>query len=100
MRSVRVEPFTDEHLAEAAELLAVRHERHRAAVPLLAAANCRAALEDLWRTESVSGAVGKPAGRVATFVLAEVNERAPFGRSAWVLHAGHATDDDELLRDV
>jgi ribosomal protein S18 acetylase RimI-like enzyme len=100
MSSIRIEPFEDGHLDGAAEVLAARHERHRAALPMLAQGDPQAALEALWRKGVASGAVGLRAGRVAAFVLAEVGERSVFGRSAWVPHAGQATDDDELLRDV
>ena len=100
MSSVSIEPFQDGHLAGAAEELAARHERHRSAVPLLAPGDSRAALEGLWRKKGVSGAVALRDRKVAAFVLAEVGERARFGRSAWVPHAGHATGDDELLRDT
>jgi ribosomal protein S18 acetylase RimI-like enzyme len=100
MNSLQIVPFGGTHLDQAAAVLAARHKRHRTALPVLAQGDPQSALEALWRTKSVSGAVGYQAGRVAAFVLAEVGERAVFGRSAWIPHAGHATDDDELLREV
>ncbi|HWJ30787.1 MAG TPA: hypothetical protein VNR59_00485 [Gaiellaceae bacterium] len=36
MPDVEIRPFSDQHVGAAAELLAVRHERHLAAEPLLA----------------------------------------------------------------
>ena len=100
MSPVRIEPFTDNHLGGAAEVLAARHERHRAAVPLLAPGDARAALDALWRKRGISGAVALADGRVAGFVMAEVVSHPLFGRCAWVAHAGHAADDGELLRDI
>src|SRR6059058_1339256 len=35
MPDLQIRPFSDEHLDEAARLLAARHERHRASEPLL-----------------------------------------------------------------
>jgi len=60
----------------------------------------RASLEALWRKEGVSGVAALRDGRVAAFVLAQVGDRRHFGQSAWVLHAGHAAEEGELLRDV
>ena len=100
MSSLQIVPFSEIHLDGAAELLAARHMRHRAALDPVAPGDPLAALETLWRRQGVAGAVGLRAGKVASFILAEVAERAVFGRSAWVGHAGHATNDDELLRDV
>ena len=100
MATTRIEPFTAEHLAGAAETLAARHHRHRRELPQLAAGDARAALESFWRTPGVSGTAAIQDGRLEAFVLAEVSDRPPFGRCAWVAHAGHAGDDGELLRDV
>ncbi len=100
MNPFKIEPFSDEHLAGAAELLAARQERHRAALPQVPVGDPRASLEALWRMEGVSGVAALRDGRVAAFVLAQVGDRRHFGQSAWVLHAGHAAEEGELLRDV
>ena len=56
MAPLEVVPFSDEHLDDAAALLAARHARHRAAEPLLPeVADPLAAVELEWRTEGASG---------------------------------------------
>ena len=51
-------PFADEHLDTAAEMLAARHERHRAAEPLLPAdVDFRAQLESEWSVDGASGVI-------------------------------------------
>jgi ribosomal protein S18 acetylase RimI-like enzyme len=100
LNSVRIEPFGEEHLASAADILGARHAHHRDELPLVAPGEARAFLDALWRNPGTSGAVAVRDGRMEAYVLAQVAERALFGRSAWIGHAGHAGDDDELLREV
>jgi GNAT superfamily N-acetyltransferase len=53
---MEIVPFTDDHLDAAAEMLAARHARHRAAEPLLPAeVDLRAEVEKEWRAEGASG---------------------------------------------
>src|SRR6266516_6218718 len=62
MSRPEIVPFADEHLDDAAALLAARHARHREAEPLLPElADPRAALEAEWREEGALG-VFSPAG--------------------------------------
>jgi len=56
MAPLEVVPFADEHLEDAAALLAARHARHREAEPLLPAlADPLAAVEQEWRADGASG---------------------------------------------
>ena len=62
MSGLEVVPFSDEHLGDAAALLAARHARHREAAPLLPElADPLAAVETEWRAEGASG-VFSPGG--------------------------------------
>jgi ribosomal protein S18 acetylase RimI-like enzyme len=97
---VRIERFGEQHVALAADVLGARHARHREELPQVAPGEVRDFLEALWRIPGTSGAVAVRGGRVEAFAVAQVAERALFGRSAWIGHAGHAGEDDELLREV
>ncbi len=94
------QPFSADLIPGAADVLAARQERHRAALPQVPVGDPRASLHALWQIEGVSGVAALRDGRVAAFVLAQVGDRRHFGHSAWVMHAGHASEDGELLRDV
>jgi GNAT superfamily N-acetyltransferase len=55
---VEIVAFTDEHLDDAAEMLAARHARHREEEPLLPRdVDVRAQVEKEWRAEGASGVV-------------------------------------------
>jgi ribosomal protein S18 acetylase RimI-like enzyme len=95
-----IEPFTDQHLDGAARLLAARHDAHRATEPLVADADCRAALEMAWRKPRASGAVALRDGRVAAYVIGRVAENDVWSTHAWVDRAGSASTDAEPARDV
>ena len=103
MRGIEIRPFSDDHVDDAARLLADRHRRHRAAEPLVAdVIDFRAQVERDWRHEGASGAVALRAGDVVAYV---VGRPARYGTTerGWMLVdlAGHAVDGDpELLRDV
>ena len=65
---LEVRAFEDADVEGAAELLTERHERHRAAEPLLAPAEDAAALvARAWRKEGTSGAVAVGEGEVAGY---------------------------------
>lgn len=93
-------PFSDDHLDEAAELLASRHSAHRAAEPLLADANAREALEAAWRREGASGFVAVRDGEVVGYLLGRVADSRYLGRHAWIERAGHASAEPEAIRDL
>jgi len=96
-----VEPFAEEHLDAAAELLAKRHERHREAEPLLpAAVDFRAEVEALWRKEGASGAVAFADGQLVGYLIGAPRENPVWGPNVWVELAGHGVDDAEVARDL
>jgi GNAT superfamily N-acetyltransferase len=92
---VKIVPFTEQHLDAAVELLAARHERHRAAEPLLPAEiDFRAEIEALL-SDGATGAFTDGA-----YVLGHSRAAERWGPNIWVGAAGHAAEDPELLRDV
>ena len=96
MARIETVPFADEHLDAAAELLAVRHARHREAEPLLPELeDPRAAIEAEWRTDGASGVFSERAYLIA----APVTIRGHTWMRAGI--AGQAIDGDwEAMRDV
>lgn len=103
MSGHRFEPFADEHLADAAELLAARHRRHLAEERLLAAEpDFRAEVEEAWREEGASGSVVTEGGELRGYLLAAPR---PFTNTGLTWHlvgfAGLALEGDpEVLRDL
>jgi GNAT superfamily N-acetyltransferase len=100
MSALEFRPFADEHVGEAGLLLAARHERHRAAEPLLADADPEEAIRTARMEEGVTGTVALRAGRVVGYVLAELGEHLYFDHYAWIEHACHAAEDPEVARDL
>lgn len=100
MSTTHFEPFASGHLEAAAEVLRARHAEHRRHAPLLAAGDALAALQSDWIKEGRSGIVATRDGRVAGFVLGQVQTHPLFGRCARIAHAGHAAEEGELLRDL
>ena len=106
MSRLELQPFADEHLDAAAELLAERHRRHRTAEPALPArfedaAAAREEVERAWRREGASGAAGFLDGRLAGYLLGAPEDEAHWGGpNVWVGYAGHAAADPELVRDL
>ena len=90
---MEIVPFADAHVDAAAELLAARHERHRAAEPLLPGdVDFRAEVEKEWAVEGASGVVSRDGYLFG----------AP-GRQGWfsVGVCGHALSGDaEHARDL
>jgi ribosomal protein S18 acetylase RimI-like enzyme len=101
MPGLEIQPFSDEHLGDAGELLAERHRRHREAEPLLTEpADYRAEVEALWHGELASGVVGTRNGRVVGYVLGIRKDDKVWGPNVWVDPAGHAVEQAEDLRDL
>jgi GNAT superfamily N-acetyltransferase len=94
---LEVVPFSDEHVDAAAELLAARHARHRAAEPLLPElADPLAAVEREWREEGAAGVFADDG-----YLIASPQEI--WNGPTWmrVGIAGHAlAGDPELVRDL
>jgi GNAT superfamily N-acetyltransferase len=97
-------PFADQHLDDAARLLAARHARHCAAEPLLPAAFqdpavARGAVEEAWRADGASGVVAEREGTVVGYLVG-APRNASWGPNIWVETAGHAVEEAETLRDL
>lgn len=100
--------FTSELLPEAAELLALRHQRCRKKQPGLPARfeqpdACRVAIEALRSREWADGVAAIKDGRLLGFLIGEMVLDELWGRSGWVRYAGCALapdQDAELVRDL
>jgi ribosomal protein S18 acetylase RimI-like enzyme len=105
---LEIMPFADEHLNEAARLLADRHARHRAAEPLLSPRFeepelARAELERAWHVDDASGAAAFRNGRMAGYLVGAPRPDPVWGANLWVEAPGHAIDqaeDAEVVRDL
>lgn len=96
MPDVEIHPFSDEHIGDAAQLLAERHGRHRAAEPLLPdVTDFRAQVERDWRMENASGAVAVVDGSVDGYLIGRVTDE-----DCLVDLAGFAARRAELIRDL
>jgi GNAT superfamily N-acetyltransferase len=100
-----VRPFAEEDIAGAAELLAERHRRHRAAESLLPAAYeepgaAAAEIEALWRADGAAGAAAFRGGRMAGYLIGTHREESVWGQNGWVEPAGHAAAQPEDVRDL
>lgn len=97
--TIEIVPFHVGLLPAAADLLARRHRRDRAAVSLLPARfeESRAALvavREVWNKPWTTGAAALRDGRLAGFLMGEVKADTLRGRHVWVHLAGHALADD------
>jgi ribosomal protein S18 acetylase RimI-like enzyme len=100
MRGVEIQPFSDDHLDDAARLLEERHGRHRAVEPLLREqANFRGEVETLWAGDEASGAVALRDDRVVGYLLGAPRDDS-WGPNIWVEAAGHAAEETEDVRDL
>jgi GNAT superfamily N-acetyltransferase len=100
MSRLELRPFADEHLDDAAQLLAARHAGHREAEPLLGNQDPRAAVEKEWQRGGTSGAVALRDGRIAGYLIGTVHDHELWQRHVYADRASHAAEDTELLRDV
>jgi len=105
MARLEIRPFSDEYLAHAGELLAARHQAHRAAEPLLPRryeepGEAAKEVEALARSEGASGAVALRGSRVVGFLLGIRKRDEIWGPNTWVELAGHAVEQPEDLRDL
>jgi len=108
MRGIETRRFTADDLPAAAELLAARHRRHRAAEPLLGndfedPAVAQEHLSQQWQDDDLSGSVALADDRVVGYLLAAEKARTTWGDNAWVESGGHALADDcpaEVAREL
>jgi GNAT superfamily N-acetyltransferase len=105
MAGLELLPFADEHLDEAARLLAARHARHRAAEPLLRTrfedpAAARSEIEATWREGEPSGAVALRDGRLFGYLFGAPRPQPSWGPNVWVELVGHAVEEAEVVRDL
>lgn len=105
MARLEVVPFSDEHLEDAARLLAARHARHRVAEPLLPerfeeqdAAHDE--VVEAWRADGASGAAALREGRLVGYLVGAPRNPEDWGENIWVEMAGHAGEDAEEIRDL
>ena len=92
---LEIAPFGDEHLGDAAVLLAARHARQRLVEPLLSAAfekpdAARTELEAAWRSDGASGAVALGSGRLVGYLIGAPRRGTAWGPNVWVEPSGHA----------
>ena len=98
---LEVRSFAAGDVEAAAALLAERHERHRAAEPLLAPVGDSVALvRRAWEKEAASGTVAVDGGEVVGYLLGSVNESQWWKRHVWIGLAGHAAREPEVVRDL
>jgi ribosomal protein S18 acetylase RimI-like enzyme len=101
MPGLEIQPFSEEHLEAAGDLLAARHRLHRQAEPLLTEpADYRAEVQMLAEGEGASGAVAMREERVVGSLLGVRKSDAAWGPNVWVDPAGHAAEEAEDLRDL
>ncbi len=99
-----IEPFTPDALDGAAELLAIRHRRHRRAEPLLDPsfehpANARVAIEAELVAEGGGGWVARRDGALVGYLIGQ--QKAPtWGANVWVEAAGHAATEPTVVREL
>jgi hypothetical protein len=98
MARLEVAPFADEHLEDAARLLAARHARQREAEPLLSErfeepATAREELVAAWSAEGASGAVAFREGRLVGYLAGSPREVEVWGENVWIGAAGHAAEE-------
>jgi ribosomal protein S18 acetylase RimI-like enzyme len=105
MGRLETQPFSDDFISAAGELLAARHRAQRAVEPLLPAeyedpAAATAEVEAVARTEGASGAVALRDGRAVGYLLGAPKEEDVWGPNVWVEVAGHAVEEAEDVRDL
>jgi ribosomal protein S18 acetylase RimI-like enzyme len=104
MPRVEVRPFEADDAADAADLLAGRHRRHRLAHPRLPARyedplDAAQAVRDALIGDH-SGAVALSQGRVVGFLIGAPRPESSWGPNLWIESAGHAALEAETVRDM
>jgi ribosomal protein S18 acetylase RimI-like enzyme len=102
---LEIVPFTDEHLDEAARLLAERHTRQRVAEPLLTERYeqleaARQELDLVWSAKDASGTAALRNGHVVGYLVGAPRSSAVWGANTWIEAGGHAVEQAEDVRDL
>lgn len=97
MAGIEIVPFADEHVEAAARLLAERHDRHRAAEPLLPEIKDFRPHVEAARGDGVAALRG---GELVGYLLAERSDDPTFGVHVWLDRASHAARNPKLIRDL
>jgi len=105
---MQIIPFSSDLIPQAAELLAQRHQRDRAALPDLPPrfedpAHAGTALEAAMQKPHFSGVAALRNGHLAAYLLGDMVLDALWGRSAWIRPVGlglAADQSGELLRHL
>jgi len=105
MARLEVVPFSEEHLEDAAALLAARHARHRKAEPRLpgryeARQAAREEVAEALEAEGASGAIGFRDGHPVGYLIGAPRTAQEWGKNIWVELAGHAVESAEDIRDL
>ena len=105
MGGLEVVPFSDEHLEDAASLLAARHARQREVEPLLpeqfeTPASAREELAAAWHAKGASGAAALRSDRLVGFLVGAPRDVEVWGENVWIELAGHAVEEAEDVRDL
>jgi GNAT superfamily N-acetyltransferase len=100
-----IEPFADDHVAAAGELLAERHRRQRLVEPLLSPryedpAEAAAAVAGAWGHDGAAGAVAVEGSGLVGYMIGSPKRDEVWGPNGWIENAGHAAADPELIRDL
>jgi GNAT superfamily N-acetyltransferase len=99
---LEVVPFSDEHLEDAARLLAARHARQLQAEPLLPdAVDFRQAIEREWGADGASGAFASRGGQAVAYLIG--SPRVIHDGPTWMVAGigGLAAEGDrDIIRDV
>jgi ribosomal protein S18 acetylase RimI-like enzyme len=105
MPKLEIRPFSDEHLEDAARLLAGRHRRHRAVEQLLPArfeapADALQEVTSAWQLDGASGVTAFRGGKAVGFLVGSARDAAIWGDNRWVDYAAHAAQEAEDVRDL
>ncbi len=105
MAGLEIVPFGEDHLADASQLLAERHRRHRQAEPLLPGAYedpaaARVQIEAALGAEDASGVAAYDGGSMAGYMIGRPRPESLWGQNVWIDAAAHAAVEPETVRDL
>ncbi|MCE9647554.1 MAG: GNAT family N-acetyltransferase [Chloroflexi bacterium] len=97
--NIVIKPFTEEMIPEAGHLLALRHKRNRALLPLLPTrfeelSATTQAVETLWKKKFKNGHAAYRDGRMVGYLLGDFTVQS-WGRCGYVYLPGYALADGE-----